>query len=205
MIAGIPILKIRDYLRKFSSGWISVSELGEYFRLNHPEAEILLHELINKGLLEYQEKKYRLTVKGRALCIARCVPPMDKEKADQIFRQFMQRVQEVNEDDYYLYKISKLLLFGSYLDTRKQDFGDIDIAFELEQKIKDNEEFLYENARLVEEAILDGRRFLSLWDEVNYSRHIVLLKLKDRNPYISLHPIWKDKILNNVRYKQVYP
>jgi len=205
VLAGIPILKIRDYLRKVSREELTASELRTYFRLNRQKTEVLIHELLGKELLEKRGKKYRVTLKGKALCMARCVPAIDKERADDIFREFMRRVEEVNRDDFYLYRVSKLLLFGSYLNPSNTEFGDIDIAFELEQKIGNKEEFFHQNELLVEAAIQEGRCFPSLWDEMDYARRLVLLKLKDRNPYISLHPIRQEKILETAGFRQIYP
>ena len=84
---------------------------------------------------------YQLTSKGQTLCAARSVPPMNKEKADKIFNEFMQRVEEINNNDYYLCKVEKILLFGSYLNSENDDYGDIDIAFELKRKIDNFDEF----------------------------------------------------------------
>lgn len=64
----------------------------------------------------------------------------------------MQREEEINNNDYYLYRVSKILLFGSYIKEDAVDFGDIDIAFELDRKVKDAAEYekldreFYENA-----------------------------------------------------------
>ena len=55
-------------------------------------------------------------------------------------QEFLKRVEEVNRDDFYPYRVSKLVLFGSYLNPEQMDLGDIDIAFELEPKIKDYDE-----------------------------------------------------------------
>lgn len=205
LIVGIPILKIRDYLRKFTSGYFSISNLEECFRLGSRQAHNLVRELLNKGYIEYHAGKYRLSLKGRALCIARCVPPLNKEKADRIFQEFMQRVKEVNHDDFYLYRVNKLLLFGSYQNPKSQDFGDIDIAYDLKQKVADIKEFLWQNELLVEGAKQQGHHFPTLWSEISYSRRLVLSRLKNGNRYISLHPIFKEEILNTTTYTEIYP
>lgn len=204
-IAQISILKLRDYLKKFTSKTISISHLAAHFQLNPLELQSLMKELLKRQLIIQEKGKYQLTLKGRALCIARCVPPLSRAKADRIFHAFMQRVEEINRNDFYLYRVSKLFLFGSYLNPDNSDFGDIDIAFELEQKIKDVKEFLWQNEQLVEKAKQQGHPFPSLWSEISYSHRLVLGKLKNRSPYISLHPIFKEKILNTTPYKQIYP
>ena len=66
---------------------------------------------------------------------------MNKAKADKIFNGFMKRVAEINEDKNYIYRVSRLILFGSYLNPAADDYGDIDIAYELEHKINDCKRF----------------------------------------------------------------
>lgn len=138
LLAGIPVLKIRDYFRLLYSGLMTRDGLAERFNLNEKETEGLVGELLSKGYIEPADNgMYRLTLKGNALSIARCMAPINREKADRIMQEFLKRVEEVNRDDFYPYRVSKLVLFGSYLNPEQMDLGDIDIAFELEPKIKD--------------------------------------------------------------------
>lgn len=205
-LAGLPILNIRNFLRKVEErDSFNSFSVQEYFHLSPKEAISLLQQLEQEGLVEGQGNIYHLTVKGRSLANARCVKPLNREKADQIFREFMQRVEEVNQDDFYLYRVSKLLLFGSYLKADQPDYGDIDIAFQLERKIEDFDEFTRLNENLAYEAAAKGKHFSGFMDQLYYSYHLVLLKLKNKNPYISLHPIMEDGILESVETKQIYP
>lgn len=205
IVCGIPILNIRNFFRIVrDSEEFTFFKVREYFSLDEGKTDSFILELISNGFIELWENGYRLTLKGNALCIARCVPPINKEKADRIFQEFMQRVDEVNNDNFYLYRIRKLLLFGSYLNPNNSDYGDIDIAFDLERKIENYDTFLEANRKLVHEVKKNGKSFSSFLDEMLYSKKLVLLKLKDRNRYISLHSI-EDEILNNVQSKQIYP
>ena len=51
----------------------------------------------------------------------------------------MERVEEINSNEFYLYRVSKIVLFCSYIDPEKTDYSDIDIAFELSRKAKSHE------------------------------------------------------------------
>jgi predicted nucleotidyltransferase len=137
------------------------------------------------------------------LRIARSVPPIKRDKADKILKEFMQRVEEINTSDYYLYRVSKILLFGSYIKEDAVNFGDIDIAFELERKIENPDEFQKLNRDFYENAEDDGKRFSSFIEKLFYSETVVILKLKNRNRYISLHK--DDDILKVTKTKQIYP
>lgn len=203
-IYGISMLDIRKFFRLIrNSKKFFSSDISDYFCFDKNETSNFISELISNDLIEPFEDGYKLTLKGNALCVAKCIPPINREKADKIFKEFMQRVEEINNDDYYSFRISKLYLFGSYLNTNNPDYGDIDIIFDLERKIKDNETFINLNSNLVYEAQNNGRYFSSFFDKIYYSQYLVLLKLKNKNRYISLHYINEISYINE--YKQIFP
>ena len=159
-----------------------------------------------KKYIEAAKKKgkYQLTIKGQALCVARYTNPLNKEKADKLFKEFMERVEEINSNEFYLYRVSKIVLFGSYIDPEKTDYSDIDIAFELSRKAKSHEEFMEMDEQRIKEAELAGKSFPSFFDQIGYTERVVLLKMKNKCRYISLHRMY-DGILNITKTKQVYP
>lgn len=206
-IANIPILKIRDffdYLCKYNIETITLEIACEYLKIDETKANSLLKKLLEEEYIEMSSDNYKITLKGSALRNARCVYPINREKTDKIVADLMLRIEEININDYYLYRVSKILLFGSYINKEAVDFGDIDIAFELEKKIKDSEAFEKLNRQFVKKAKDRGKRFSSFIDEMFYSRHVVLLKLKNRNRYISLHEM-EDGILEITETIQIYP
>jgi len=208
-VGDIPIIKIRDYFKRLRMVGISKKEVKEHFGLSQKNVdflieELLQHDFIEKTTKENQEKEFQLTIKGQSLCIARCVSPMSRKKADEVFNDFMKRVNEINNDDYYLYKIKELFLFGSYLNSDNVDFGDIDIAFELERKINDLEKFNQAKEKRIEEAYEKGKTFFTFVEELGYPETEVILKMKNRCQYISLHRM-TDEILKIAEYKQIYP
>jgi predicted nucleotidyltransferase len=206
-INNTPILKIRDFfksLQRYRTDTFTLDKACNYFEINDIEANSLLNELSEQGFIEKSiSDYYKTTLKGEALRIARCEPPIKRDKADKIVKDFMQRVEEINNNDYYLYRVSKVLLFGSYINKDAVDFGDIDIAFELERKIKDAGEYEKLNEEFIEKAKDKGKYFSSFIDELFYSETVVLMKLINRNRYISLHR--DDEILKVTVTKQIYP
>ena len=206
-IANMPILKIRDffnYLYRYHTDTFTLKKMCDYFNINESEANAILKELHNKEFIESSNDYYKITLKGSALGNARCVPPINRVKAEKILNDFMQRVEEINNNDYYLYRVSKILLFGSYINKDATDFGDIDIAFELDRKIKDPDEFQKLDWEFIDKAKDEGKYFSSYIEELFYSRRVVLLKLKNRSRYISLHEM-SDEILDITQTKQIYP
>ena len=203
-ICNIPILKIRDYFDHIRPAKISPDMIREHFELNLEQTDELIQELLNNEYIEPSEGKYQLTIKGHALCVARYTSPLNKAKADKLFKEFMERVEEVNTNEYYLYKVSKIVLFGSYIDPEKTDYSDIDIAFELSPKIKNHKEFDRLNDLRLAEAEAAGKTFTSFIDQIGYTERVVILKLKNKSRYISLHRM-DDAILKITKTKQVYP
>lgn len=204
-IGVVPIIEIRNFFKKArnKNEIFAFDEFMTSLNLVNAEAADCISGLIAKGFIEESDERYKLTLKGNALSIARCTHRINKEKADKIFSDLIQRVQEINNDDTYLHKVSKLFLFGSYSDPSKEDFGDIDIAFKLRRKIGNPDEFMEANDKLVKAAQKNGKQFYSNLDKQFYSENLVLLKLKNRNRYISLHPL-EDGIFDFVDTLLVY-
>lgn len=205
-ICNIPILKIRDYFNRIRPLMMTPEMIREQFELNEEQIEELIQALLAEGYIEPAKEKneYQLTIKGHALCVARYTNPINKTKADKLFKEFMERVEEINSNDYYLYKVTKIVLFGSYIDPEKTDYADIDIAFKINRKAKSTKEFLKLDEQRIKEAEMAGKSFTSFFDELGYTERVVLHKLKNRCRYISLHPI-DDDILKISKTKQVYP
>lgn len=208
-ICEVPLIKIRNFLRRFNSDYyenISKS-LSDYFGLSDKAAEALLSELISNGYLEKEEKDkdiYQRSVKGNALSNVRFVKRMNKQKADRVFEDFMARVESLNKSDDFIYKVKRILLFGSYLNKENEDFGDIDLAVELEQRIKDNKAFEDAQQEIINNAIENGKVFSNIVDELFYPEYLVFKFLKNSSRYISLHRIDQVSMLK-ITYRQVYP
>lgn len=205
LIYGIPIIQIRYFMRRYRTPEsFSLQTIMEYFELTNLSGTCLLNELLNSGYAEQTNtNEYKVTVKGNALAQVKFVKRMNKAKADKIFNEFMKRVEDINGDKKYIYRVSKLLLFGSYLNPEADDYGDIDIAYELERKISD-EGFSEASQIIIANAIAEGKVFSSIVEEVCYPSDLVLRHLKNRSPYISLHRMEDIETLS-VPHKQIYP
>ena len=205
-IANIPIKSIRDFFRRYRTpAEFSIATVQQYFKISVSSAKCLCDDLISQGFIANKTSdKYGVTIRGNALAQIKFVIRLNKEKADMLFRKFMDRVEEINSDSTFLYSVKQLFVFGSYLDCNANDFGDIDIAFILEPKIKDDQKFMDAQNKLVREACDNGKVFSSFTEELFYAETIVLRYLKNRSPYISLHRM-RDLIELRAPYKQIYP
>lgn len=206
IIAGYPILKIRDLMRQHE--YMSEEIIRYRLKTTQKEAKYVLETLLKQELIEINTDKdanckYLVSLKGNSLGNAKAVPSISRIKADKLFEEFMQRVLEINKKPKYLYKVTKIILFGSFI-TDAEFVNDIDIAFELKKKGIDKEKWKVKNEKQVKKAYQKGVRFDSIIDDLFYTRTVVLRYLKSRSPYISLHPM-EDGILEVVETKQVFP
>jgi predicted nucleotidyltransferase len=203
-IAGFPLLKIRSLLKK---DLLNNEITAIFLKTDQGQAQIVLTELFDLGFIKIDPVQitiqYVTTLKGNALANAKAVSSISKGKAEMIFSEFMERVHEVNQNSKYLFKVTKVVLFGSYI-TDSLTVNDIDIAFEIRGKDDDDDVFMAKHQEKVKEAIGNGKKFKTFIDELGYSETEVIQFLKSRSHYLSLHSI-KDGILKRTEVKQVYP
>jgi len=203
-IAGFSILKIRDLLK---NEIINKNVVKWELKINEDEVGHVITVLEELGYIIKNENElddtYEITLDGNRLALAKAVSSLNRVKADNLFSEFMQRVQEINTNSYYLYKVKRVLLFGSYL-TNAETVNDIDLAVELQsiaQDIKMRREM--ENSR-ISEAFQKGIRFSNYIERLYYPQKQVFLFLKSKSRYLSIHNI-DDEILKQTIVKQVYP
>ena len=103
-----------------------------------------------------------------------------RKTADRLVREVQERINEVNRDPMYCYRIERAVIFGSYVNAPERDMiGDVDFALKIESKYeKDSEEFQAARERY------KGTGTLAYFDNPYQE---VLKYIRNRNPYISLH------------------
>jgi hypothetical protein len=155
-------------------------------KLSTAEAEGFLRRLARLGLLEPSKhfstkdsRAYAVSTPGLALANASAGKPITRKTANRALQEFMDRVQVINADDGYLYKVESIVLFGSMLSD-KERLGDVDLAIELRPATADNLEFEHQcNVRRFG-AQLDGRHFNSYSEWLAWPIEEVFRFLKSR-------------------------
>lgn len=128
--------------------------------------------------------RYRLTKLGCRIAHVRLQNPIPRAKAEQIVAAMLERARAINRDQDLLYRITTITAIGSYL-TDAPDLGDIDVGVETRRKIKSYEQ--HKAAAIARaRAKAPYRDFYGADDEDDYVQREVLLRLKNRNRYISL-------------------
>ena len=171
LVAGFPAKQIRKLLRQNYES-LSVDDVTKVLGLSGKSALRLLETLEQKGFIEKNafapnpDKNWKHTLKGGALSKALFSAPVYRENAEKALAEFMDRVQAVNGDGRFLFRVRKVVLFGSFL-TGSATLGDLDIAIELvpkEADAKKHSELILARAN---EAALNGKSFRNFIERVD--------------------------------------
>jgi predicted nucleotidyltransferase len=190
-IAGQPALMIRKLMRRaHGHGW-TIEIVEDILGVGKRTAKQVLRELESEGYISKKRltdgrQFWENTVKGNALGMATMAKPTKRAKAEQKLNEFLERVKKVNEEDYFLFEVKKVVLFGSYISS-KESVNDIDIAIELVCKVTNRGRYEELARDRVKEAHQNGRTFSNSLDEIFWPQTEVRRYLKARSRVISLH------------------
>jgi predicted nucleotidyltransferase len=120
---------------------------------------------------------------GSALSIALFSAPVYRRTAEKKLSEFMNRVHQVNMDSRFLYRVRKVVVFGSFL-TGAPSVGDLDLAVELGQKEPDGKKHAEMVLARANEAARNGSRFHSFVEKICFAAEEVRLFLKSRSRII---------------------
>jgi predicted nucleotidyltransferase len=191
-IAGLPIIKIRDVLRRAGSDEWQVEYFAHQLKLPVPKARKVVQELLERRWIERvpppPRRKlpiyYRRTLLGGSVALAKAIKPLSRPKAEQILKEFLTRVDEVNARDELTHIVTRVRLFGSLLDRTKEDFGDIDLVMDIEQRPIPGRDLVKYS---LERARQSGKRFNNYLQELFYGETEVRRLLKGGSRYLSFH------------------
>ena len=98
----------------------------------------MLRALGSAGLIEVAGRgAWCITQAGQSFSIATAAKPITRATAEIALRHFLDRVEHVNTDPYFLGKVTRLVLFGSMLKPDVERLSDVDLAVELTSKEAD--------------------------------------------------------------------
>ncbi|WP_434927868.1 nucleotidyltransferase domain-containing protein [Shewanella sp. HL-SH2] len=104
---------------------------------------------------------------------------------DKHYQAFLTRVDEIDSSDSYLYRVTKVALFGSYL-SGTGPVSDIDLFIWVSSKLKFNTDFTSIREQKTNEMITEGRRFRYLSEEQHWPELDVRKYLKNGSRVISI-------------------
>jgi predicted nucleotidyltransferase len=165
------------------------------------EAAPLIQGLVEQGFVEFDEERAqkekgmgdnpqdkrwcKLTERGEELSRATAAKPVHRKSADKAIQGLMERVHIVNADDRFLYRITAVVLYGSYLRGAERP-ADVDLAIEVERKIDDFEKFHEACWKHLHDS---GRAYQRIGYEFDFPRLEVFVFLKQRKRILSLHSL----------------
>lgn len=192
VIAGVPVSHVRAVLRYAYRWHGEISSRGIRFVLKDQyDPQQLSDELIARDLLTSEQdphkgRYFRLTTQGSAFALASFGKGFHRRTAAKALEAFLERVNEVNRSSDLLCSVERVRVFESYLSDAAI-VHDIDLAVQIEHKIKAPEKF--ENAAKIKtkRAIERGRKFSTFLEELFWPEEEVRLFLKHRSPILSIH------------------
>ena len=116
--------------------------------------------------------------------------------AERVLREFLDRVRTVNESDSYLYRVERVILFGSMLNKEKDRVNDIDLVLELVPKERDLEKAHQLNMAYANEQVAKGRHYRNYADMLFFAKNDALKFLRKRSRLLNFHnpddSVWAD-------------
>jgi DNA-binding MarR family transcriptional regulator len=200
-IAGQPILAIRKFLKSCQGYYGHIDTIAEGLKIDTATATQVFQELLREGYIELSDPpdapnrsndRWNNTIKGNALASATARKPIKRSTADKLIQEFLQRVEEINNNDY-AYRIKRVLIFGSYLSD-SPTLGDIDLYIELEDRFSTRKRREEHHKKRVKAASQQGKEFRSYFEELTWPRIEILQLLKNRSPSISIHDAAQENI-----------
>lgn len=200
-VGGVPILRVRDWLARDSTrtrGCLTACfcrwqptryKSAEYIS---GRVSMLMSALLKLGYLVEEDKQYpdesqfyKLTTSGKEFARASGAKRVKRGTAAQTLEGFMARVAEVNANPRFLVRVTRAVVYGSYI-RGEETVGDLDLAVDYESKLAGGRQ---------EEAIRkhfeeSGRKARSFLDEYQWPELEVKLFLKSRKRTISLNSFY---------------
>jgi len=135
-VAGWPALLARRALRRLRVRlYWTLGELESAASVTAGEGPALIKALLSEGLIEAAGRDaWKITQAGQTLSSATAAERVTRATAEKALLQFLGRVEQVNNDPYFLGKVTRVVLFGSMLKPEVDRLSDVDVAVELEKR-----------------------------------------------------------------------
>jgi hypothetical protein len=187
-IAGRSTLVVRTALRNLRNhlSW-RLDDLEAAASLNPGEGHAFARALRAERLIEaVGHGSWGITQAGQTFSSATAAKPVTRATAENALAQFLDRVGRVNDDPYFLARVTRLVLFGSMLNPGVQRLSDVDLAIELTAKEIDRERAQALNRQRAEELASQGRQFRNVLEVARCWHQETFRFLKGRSRVIAL-------------------
>lgn len=169
-ICGLDSLEARRILKRFGDEPLSLEQAATLCEIDISTAPSLLAHFVAEGYLNITKgttETWTTTSKAKRLFDKSTTRLLKRTKAQEKLQALLARVKQLNENAYYLYTVSRLGVFGSYL-TDKNLLGDLDVCLSLAPREKNKAQHMRLHQGRINRAFAEGRRLSSLGDEIWY-------------------------------------
>ena len=214
-IGGVPVMKVRTLLRRFMGATV----VGSFFRDERLLKALLGQELVrllHRDPAQLRELRvvlgrgdraagpwYELTDEGTRFAQASAAAPLRRATAERKLREFMARVEQVNQSEEFAYRVNRVVLFGSYL-TDAERVNDIDLAVELAPRWDGFDVGIQYQKEQERVRLAPRHRTRNALAAEQWPWREVFLFLKARDRSFSLHDT-QDPILYGIPKRVLYP
>jgi len=199
-IAGFPAIQVRLLMRRVGAFLITPVGAGHILGCTADQALRLLRDLGKGGYTSSNDGQYwEVTDKGTALASATAAKPLRRVTVERLISELLDRVQEVNQDDRWAYRVETVVIFGSAL-TSKLRPSDVDVACSFRPRWRDAQQ-----QRVHEQQRRDLRRspFASTIQQLYWPQFELVRFLKSRSRGLSIHR-FDEWVRQNTKYKVLY-
>jgi predicted nucleotidyltransferase len=109
--------------------------------------------------------------------------PISRATATRLLAQVIERARGYNADPSRLLTVSRITVFGSYLDPAVDPLGDLDLAMSAVRRETDGQRYV---DRVLAYARASGRRFSVFHEQLFWPERELQMILKNRSPAISI-------------------
>src|SRR5581483_5665468 len=166
-IAGQLAFSMRKLMQRREGNQETIAEV---LKLDASDAERVFQDLCTENYIEpldpidpseTDRTRWRTTIKGNALAHATARKPITRRTAERLIHAFLNRVNEINSCEDYIYSVKQVIIFGSYLSD-SPTLGDIDLAVTIECKYDDPETRGRKIRERIKHVQLEGKRFRNM-------------------------------------------
>lgn len=199
-MGGFPVLFVRKVVRRLNHrlSW-DTETVQKIAGIGMHQAVDLITALRKAGLAKANLGKGPLTWMTTPLAqsfgAASAAKPITRRTAERALGDLLDRVAIVNRRSYFLARVSKVVVFGSYLRDEVDRLGDVDVAVELQPKEPNPERLRKATQRRIAEWASLGRRIGGFLEREAWWRIEAFRFLKGRSRAISLHDYGGEKEL----------
>lgn len=207
-LCGFPVMEIRRLMRAGAGYQWGAGFVAATLRIKRKAAAELVKALVAEGLIVQtgspaSDRTYELTMKGLALNMASAAKPINRRTAERLVSEFLDRVEEVNNDPDLLYYVSEVVAFGSVL-TDSPTLGDIDLAVTYTPKFCSHH-LAAQSRQRVAIAEAKGRYFKRFIDRLGWPEREIELKLRKGSRAFHLHDLSiEGQFIETIPHQRIY-